>query len=129
MVIFDLELCFKKRSVNCREFMILKKVIIGFFYICLLNGCVQSTALLGPAYTLVNTGNVYHAGLSYGSNHAIKKITGKTTTENIKKLVINQKTKLKKEAISEEEENYDNFFTLVQRQINKTRKILNFTNQ
>ena len=129
MVIFDLELCFKKRSVNCREFMILKKVIIGFFYICLLNGCVQSTALLGPAYTLVNTGNVYHAGLSYGSNHAIKKISGKTTTENIKKLVINQKTKLKKEAISEEEENYDNFFTLVQRQINKTRKILNFTNQ
>ena len=109
--------------------MILKKVIIGFFYICLLNGCVQSTALLGPAYTLVNTGNVYHAGLSYGSNHAIKKISGKTTTENIKKLVINQKTKLKKEAISEEEENYDNFFTLVQRQINKTRKILNFTNQ
>ena len=77
--------------------MTLKNVIIGLFFICFLNGCVQTTALLGPAYTLVNTGNVYHAGLSYGSNHAIKKVTGKTTTGNIKSL-------LKKQEIIVEEE-------------------------
>ena len=46
--------------------MILKKIITGLFLLFFLNGCVQSTALLGPAYTLASTGNIYHAGLSYG---------------------------------------------------------------
>ena len=79
--------------------MILKKIFIGLFFICFLNGCIQSTALLGPVYTLVSTGNVYQAGLSYGSNQAIKRATGKTTSENIKSLLN------KEEIITEEEEN------------------------
>ena len=103
--------------------MTLKNVIIGMFFICFLNGCVQSTALLGPAYTLVSTGNVYHAGLSYGSNKAVKKVTGKTTTENIKSLIVKQ------EILNENEENYDEFFALVKSRIDKTRKTINFTNQ
>ena len=53
--------------------MLKKKIIIGLFLLCFLNGCVQSTGLLGPAYTLVNTGNIYQAGLSYGSSQAVKK--------------------------------------------------------
>ena len=52
--------------------MILKKIIAGLFLLFFLNGCVQSTALLGPAYTMASTGNIYHAGLSYGSNQAVK---------------------------------------------------------
>tara|TARA_B100000780_G_scaffold146356_1_gene102199 strand:+ start:1073 stop:1315 length:243 start_codon:yes stop_codon:yes gene_type:complete len=64
--------------------MILKKIIINTFFICLLNGCVQNTAFLGPAITAASTGNVYQTGLSYGSSKAITKITGKTATENIK---------------------------------------------
>jgi|TARA_B110000259_G_C13725352_1_gene286199 hypothetical protein len=103
--------------------MILKKVIIGLFFICFLNGCVQSTTLLGPAYTLVSTGNAYHAGLSYGSSHAVKKITGKTPTENIKNLIV------KKEITVEEEENFDEFFALVKSRVDKTHKIINSTNQ
>ena len=71
--------------------MILKKIIAGSFLLFFLNGCVQSAALLGPAYTLANTGNIYHAGLTYGSNQAVKKITGKSPTENIKSLVDNKK--------------------------------------
>ena len=122
MVIFDLELCLKIRRINFDKLMILKKIIIGLFFICFLNGCVQSTALLGPAYTLVSTGNVYHAGLSYGSNQAIKKATGKTTTENIKSFLV-------KEEIVKEEENYDDFFALVKTRVNKTHKIINSTNQ
>ena len=73
--------------------MILKKIIVGLLLLFFLNGCVQGVALLGPAYTLASTGNVYQAGLSYGSNQAVKKITGKSTTENIKSLVDNQKIK------------------------------------
>jgi len=103
--------------------MTLKKIIAGFFLLFFLNGCVQSVALLGPAYTLTTTGNVFQAGLSYGSNQAVKKITGKSTTENIKSLADNKKIKV------EEEENYDEFFALVKSRIEKTSKIIQLANQ
>ena len=103
--------------------MILKKIISGFFLLCFLNGCVQSTALLGPAYTLASTGNIYQAGLSYGSNQAVKKITGKSPTENIQSLVDNKKIKI------EEKEKQDEFFALVKSRIEKTSKIIQLANQ
>ena len=103
--------------------MILKKIIAGLFLLFFLNGCVQSAALLGPAYTLTSTGNVFQAGLSYGSNHAIKKITGKSTTENIKSLVDDNKIEV------EEEENHEEFFELVKSRIDKTSKIIQLANQ
>ena len=103
--------------------MILKKIIAGLFLLFFLNGCVQSTALLGPAYTLASTGNIYHAGLSYSSNQAIENITGKTPTENIKSLVDNKKMKI------EEKEKQDEFFALVKSRIEKTSKIIQLANQ
>ena len=103
--------------------MILKKIITGLFLLFFLNGCVQSTALLGPAYTLASTGNIYHAGLSYSSNQAIENITGKTPTENIKSLVDNKKMKI------EEKEKQDEFFALVKSRIEKTSKIIQLANQ
>ena len=103
--------------------MILKKIIAGLFLLFFLNGCVQSTALLGPAYTLASTGNIYHAGLSYSSNQAIENITGKTPTENIKSLVDNKKIKI------EEKEKQDDFFALVKSRIEKTSKIIKLANQ
>ncbi|WP_415285917.1 hypothetical protein ABXT46_05150 [Candidatus Pelagibacter sp. Uisw_104] len=103
--------------------MILKEIIAGLFLLFFLNGCVQSTALLGPAYTLTSTGNIYQAGLSYGSNQAIKKITGKSPTENIKSLVDNKKIKI------EEEERQEEFFALVKSRIEKTSKIIKLANQ
>jgi|TARA_B110000240_G_C13225008_1_gene336334 hypothetical protein len=72
--------------------MILKKIIIGFFCLNFLYGCVQNVAILGPAITGVSTGSISHASLSYGSSKVIKKITGKTTTENIKNLLDNKNT-------------------------------------
>ena len=91
-----------------------KKIIIGIFFLSFLNGCAQNAALLGPVYTLATSGNIYQAGLSYGSNHAVTKITGKTTTENIKKIL---------EADEEDSE----FEKLVKKQIIETRKKLNLT--
>jgi len=41
-----------------------------------LNGCFQTTALVGPGITLATTGNVIQAGVQYGANKAIKKETG-----------------------------------------------------
>jgi len=103
--------------------MILKKIIVGLFLLFFLNGCVQSAALLGPAYTLTSTGSIYQAGLSYGSNQAVKKVTGKTPTENIKSLVDNKKMKI------EEKESQEEFFALVKSRIEKTSKIIKLANQ
>ena len=71
--------------------MILKKTIIGIFVLSFLNGCVQNTALLGPAYTLGTSGNVFQAGLSYSSNQAITSLTGKSPGENIKEILATKK--------------------------------------
>ncbi|WP_415275144.1 hypothetical protein ABXT68_04520 [Candidatus Pelagibacter sp. Uisw_116] len=76
--------------------MISNNIIAGLFLLLFLNGCVQTTALLGPVYTLASTGNIYQASLSYGSNHAVEKITGKSPTENVQSLVNNKKKKLRK---------------------------------
>ena len=103
--------------------MILIKIIAALFLLFFLNGCVQSAALLGPAYTLSSTGNIYQAGLSYGSNQAVKNITGKTPTENIKSLVDNKKIKI------EEKEKQEEFFALVKSRIEKTSKIIQLANQ
>ena len=103
--------------------MILNKIIAGLFLLFFLNGCVQSTALLGPAYTMASTGNIYQAGLSYGSNQAVKNITGKTPAENIKSLVDNKMIKI------EEKEKQDEFFVLVKSRIEKTSKIIKLANQ
>ena len=103
--------------------MILNKIIAGLFLLFFLNGCVQNAALLGPAYTLASNGYIYHAGLSYGSNQAVKKVTGKTPTENIKSLVDNKKMKI------EEKESQEEFFALVKSRIEKTSKIIKLANQ
>ena len=67
--------------------MIFKKLIIGIFFVTLLNGCAQNAVLLGPAYTLASTGNVYQAGITYGTNEAVQIATGKSTTQNLKQIL------------------------------------------
>jgi hypothetical protein len=94
--------------------MILKKLIIGILSIILLSGCAQNVAILGPAYTLVTTGNVYQTGLTYGSNEVITKTTGKSTTQNIKELLVPKKDDTE-------------FQKLVKKRIIETRKKLNLT--
>ena len=94
--------------------MFIKKLIIVVFFFCFLNSCAQNVALLGPVYTLSTTGNIYQAGASYGSNRVITSLTGKSTTENIKELII-----IKKDD--------SEFEKLVKRQIKDTRKKLNLS--
>jgi hypothetical protein len=102
--------------------MIRKKLIIGLFLICFLNGCIQNSAFLGPAITVASTGNISQAGLSYISSQTITKVTGKSPTENIKSLL---------ERNNDEEnsiENADNFFKVV-KMINKSSGVKNLANQ
>ena len=96
--------------------MILNKIFVGLFLLFFLNGCVQNAALLGPAYTLATSGNIYQAGLTYGGNEIITKSTGKSMAQNIKEGLVPKK------------EDSD-FQKLVKRNIEKTRKKLNLSNQ
>ena len=88
-------------------------------YLIFLNGCVQSTAMVGPAVTFVSTGNFAQAGFSIGANNAVKKETGYTTTELITKK-INEHNLISNENNSIE----DDLYILLNTNIKKTRKIL-----
>tara|TARA_B100000780_G_scaffold49456_1_gene30679 strand:- start:102 stop:404 length:303 start_codon:yes stop_codon:yes gene_type:complete len=100
--------------------MIKKKTIIGMFLLCFLNGCVQSTALLGPAITIGTTGNVVQAGLQLGTNHAIKQETGKDALTHITDAVDKDK---KKKIFNKK------FIKLLESRIEKTSKIIKLANQ
>ena len=63
--------------------MIIKNIILKISIIALLTSCVQSTAFLGPIYTLGTTGSAYQAGFSYGSEKIITSYTGKSPLENV----------------------------------------------
>ena len=66
------------------------KILFLFSSLILFNGCIQTTALLGPGVTIATTGNVLQAGLQYGANSVIEKETGKNTIEHFQDAVDNQ---------------------------------------
>ena len=58
-----------------------------FLSLIFLNGCLQSTTILGPGVTLVSTGNVTQAGFQHVANSAIKNETGKDALTLVKDAV------------------------------------------
>ena len=91
------------------------KIFFIFLTLIFSNGCVQTTALLGPGMTVVATGNVLQAGFQYGANVAIKNETGKNTFEHIRDAVDNKK---------EEKKFQIKFTELVKKRFQKTRSKL-----
>ena len=91
------------------------KVSFIFFSLIFLNGCLQSTALLGPGVTIASTGNVLQAGLQYGANTAIKNETGKNTLEHLQEVIESQ---------SKDEKFKVKFIDLVEKKFELTRKKL-----
>ena len=61
----------------------MRKILIILLSLVLLSACAQSTALIGPAITAGNTGNIMQASFTYGSNMAVKHTTGKTPGEHL----------------------------------------------
>ena len=92
-----------------------KKIILALAFVSLLNGCVQNTAMLGPAYTFSSSGSVLQTGLSYGSN---KVYTKYKKEKNDKEL---------EETMKREKRNHK-LKNLLKAQITKTRKKLKITN-
>ena len=66
----------------------MQKYLLYCLMIILLTGCYQSSAsLLGPAITAGTSGNIYQAGLTYGTNIVVEETTGKTTSEHFLKFI------------------------------------------
>ena len=104
--------------------MIKKKIVFGLFIVTFLSGCVAPTAMIGPAYTLTSTGNVFQAGFSYSSSKFVQDHT-ETAIENLKEITSSVKTKnIKKQTLESDE-----FYSLVKNKIEKTSGILNLSNQ
>ena len=110
----------------------INKIFIYIIAFVALSGCVQSTAMVGPAFTMVSTGNFTQAGLSYFTNRAVEEETGMQTHEFIAKKVEEQQIKNKDNKINKElskilEKNLENkqLVILLQNNIKKTRNKLN----
>ena len=80
----------------------MKKLFFSLFAATFLTGCVQSTAMIGPAMTLVSTGNTAQAFGTFLTNKAVEEETGMQTHELIAKKVEEQKIKNKDLKINKE---------------------------
>jgi len=101
-----------------------KKFILGLFIISFISACTSPTALLGPTYTLTSTGNIFQAGLSYGSQELVKKHTGKTPLENL----IEMSSSENEENIQKKTLESEDFYILLKNKIEKTGEILKLSN-
>ena len=108
---FDTLLSCIPKSVRFLLSVTNKKIILALAFVALLNGCVQNTAMLGPAYTFGSSGSVFQTGLSYGSN----KIYTEYKDKELQKTIKNDKR-------------IHELKNLLKAQITKTRKKLRITN-
>ena len=104
--------------------MFYKKIIFLLFLSVFLGACTAPTAMLGPAYTLTSTGNVFQAGISYGSGELVTMYTGKTPMENVIEIASTDKNNIQKKTLESED-----FYILVKQNVEKTNKILKSSNQ
>ena len=93
----------------------INKIFIYIISALILSGCVQSTAMVGPALTLASTGNISQAGVTFFTNKAVKEETGMDTVSYVSNKIEKKKskTKLRRE-----------FKKLVETNFEKTRKKL-----
>ena len=90
----------------------IKKILSCILVGIILTGCAQSTAMLGPALTLVSTGNATQAGMTFFTNKVVKKETGMDTVSFVSNKLEQNSSKNRK------------FRKLVETNFEKTRKKL-----
>jgi len=83
-----------------------KFLLLSIFF---LNGCIEATAFMGPAITIGTSGNIYQAGLSYGTNQVVQRTTGKSPIQHIS------------EFLDPQNEHEDNLLAIVKGNIENTR--------
>ena len=87
-----------------------KKILSCILVGIILSGCAQSTAMIGPAFTLASTGNVTQSGMTFFTNKAVKKETGMDTISFVSNKLEQNSSKNRK------------FRKLVETNFEKTRK-------
>ena len=60
----------------------MKKIISLLAMVTLLSGCVESMAFLGPATTIVGSGNITQSTISSAVSYGVKKQTGKSPSQH-----------------------------------------------
>jgi len=86
----------------------IKKIIFLSISSILLGGCVETTALLGPAVTGSTSGNVYQATISFASGEAILKKTGKYPMQHVQYLLEKAEKSKINQSFTEIKENINN---------------------
>ena len=71
--------------------MRIKRIFFYIITIAFLSGCVQSTAMVGPAITIVSTGNISQAGLTFFTNKAVENETGMNALQYVADKTIDPK--------------------------------------
>ena len=108
------------RDKFCKYIIVsIKKYILFSILTVLLNSCVQSTAMVGPAYTFVSTGNIFQTGFTFGANKMVEKETGLSTSKIISNKLNKDKNKKKNDNNIDE-----SLLILVDLNIKKTREII-----
>ena len=90
----------------------INKIFIYIIGALILTGCVQSTAMMGPALTLASTGNISQAGVTFFTNKAVEEETGMDTVSYVSNKLEQNSSKNRK------------FRKLVETNFEKTRKKL-----
>lgn len=103
--------------------MEIKKIILYFCLGCFLSGCMQSTAMLGPALTFGGTGNMSQAGFSFFTSKVIEQETGMDAVTLVSKKIEENKTQKSQKRMNK------NFMLLVKTNFEKTRKKIIIQNQ
>ena len=60
----------------------MSRLLLIFFILIFLNGCIQGSAMLGPIIGIGTTGSIQRTLVSQSINHGIKKKTGKNINEH-----------------------------------------------
>ena len=99
----------------------MKKTFIFLTLLCLLNGCVESVALLGSTAGGASSGRVLQSSLNSAISYGIKKQTGKTPLGHVISYAEEVNPEKKKEkCISFVEKTRSEFCTVVKKQITLT---------
>ena len=61
----------------------MKKLFVITLAFLFLNGCAQTTSMMGPTYTMVKTGSILQAGSSAATSYGIKQALGQSPSEYI----------------------------------------------
>ena len=113
---------------SIEKILIMKKILLIFLTIVLLNGCAESLALLGPG---ASNGRLVQSSLNSAISYGVKKQTGKTPLEHAIAYAEEKNPQRKKDTcISSFEITRSEFCTIVKKQIKlKNTKIAKKTSE